>query len=66
MDHAEVMHVLQAICNAGQLNSTSVWLLRGQLTTHKLSTVHVPVPLNKLVDVSMFHPLGNQSKTMFV
>ena len=28
VDHAEVVHVFQPICNAGQLNGTSVRLLR--------------------------------------
>ena len=66
VDYAEVMHVLQAIRNASQLNKTSAWLLRSQVTTHKLSTVHVPVPLDKFVDVSVFHPLRNESKSVFV
>jgi len=41
-------------------------LFRGRVTTHKLSTVCVPVSLNKLVDVSVVHPLGNKSKSVFV
>ena len=57
VDYAEVVHVLQAIRNVSQLNNTSAWLLRSQTTTHKLGTVHVGVPLDKLVDVSVFHPL---------
>ena len=57
VDYAEVVHVLQAIRNAGQLNNTSAWLLRSQTTTHKLGTIHEPVLLDKLVDVSVFHPL---------
>ena len=45
---------------------TSVGLPWGQGTTHKLSTVYMPVPLDKLVDVSVLHPLGNQSKPVFI
>jgi len=57
VDHAEVVHVFQPIRNADQLNSTSVTLLRGQVTTYKFSAVHVAIPLNEFVDVSILHPL---------
>ena len=66
MDHAEVVHVLQPIRNAGQLDGTSVRLLQGQATTYKFSTVHMAIPLNEFIDVSVFHPLRNQSKPVFV
>ena len=66
MDNAEVVHVLQAIRNASQLNSTSVGPLRGQVTTHKFSTVYMPIPLDELIDVPVFHPLRNQSEPVFV
>ena len=66
MDHAEIMHVFQAICNAGQLNGTSVELLRDQATTYELAAVYVLIPFNELVDVAIFHPLRNQSKPVFI
>ena len=59
VDDAEVMHILQAICNVNQLNNASAWILRGQVTTYKLSAICVPIPLNEPTDVSVFHPLGN-------
>jgi len=65
MDHAEIMHILQTTRNTGQLNSTSARPPQGTVTTHELNTVHVPVPFNKLVDVSVVHPLRNQSKPVF-
>jgi len=65
--HAEVMHVLQPICNPGQLNGgPSVMVPRDQVTTYKLGAVYIFVPLDKLIDVSVFHPLGNQSKPVFI
>jgi len=61
------MHVLQAICNAGQLNGRpSVMLLQDQGTTYKLDAVYMLVPLNKLVDVPVLHPLGNESEPVFI
>jgi len=41
-------------------------VLRDQVTTYKLNAVYVLVPLDKLVDVAMFHPLGNESKPVFI
>ena len=65
--HPEVMHVLQAIRNAGQLNGRpSVRLQRDQVTTYELVAVCVPILLDEFIDVSIFHPLGNQSKPVFV
>ena len=67
MYHAKIVHVLQAICNAGQLNDrSSVMLLRDQVITHKLGAVYMLVPLNKFIDVPVIHPLGNKSKTVFI
>jgi len=60
------MHVLQAIRDTGQLNGTSVGLLRDQATTYELAAVYVPIPFNELVDVAIIHPLRNQSKPVFV
>ena len=60
------MHVFQAICNTSQLSGTLVRLLQDQATTHKLSTVHMLIPLNELIDVPIFHPLRNQSKPVFI
>jgi len=64
--HAEVMHVLQPVCNAGQLNGKSVMVPRDQVITYKLGAVDVLVPLDKLVDISVFHPLGNQGEPVFI
>ena len=66
MDYMEVVHILQAVRNVSQLNSTSVVSLRCQVITHKLNAVCVPVPLDEFIDVSVFHPLGNQNKSVFV
>jgi len=41
-------------------------VLQDQITTYKFGAVYVLVPLDKLVDVSMFHPLGYQSEPVFV
>jgi len=40
--------------------------MRDQMTTYKLSAVYMPVPLDELVYVSILHPLGNESKPVFV
>ena len=60
------MHILQATRNASQLNGSSVGLTRDQTTTYKLGAVYIPVPLDELVDVSALHPLGNESKSVFI
>ena len=57
VDDTEVMHILQAIRNAGQLNSTSISYLRDRIMTYQFSAVHVPIPPDELSDVPMFHPL---------
>ena len=59
VDHTEVVHVVQALCNVDQLNIISVRLLWGQEITDKLSAVDVRIALNELVDVSIFHPPRN-------
>ena len=66
VDHVEAMDVLQAIRNVGQLSGTSVGLLRDQVTTYEFDAVYTLVPLDKLVDVPVLHPLGNESKPVFV
>jgi len=66
VDHTEIMHIFQAIRDAGQLNGTSVGLLRDQTTTYELAAVYVLIPFNEFVDVAIFHPLRNQSKPVFV
>ena len=33
--------------------------------TYEFSAVNVPIPLDKIVDVSILHPLGNQSESVF-
>ena len=65
MDNAEIMHIPQAIRDVDQLNGRSARLLRGQATAYKLGAIHVPIPLDKLVDVPVFHPLGNHRKLVF-
>ena len=37
----------------------------GHVVTYKLNAVHMPIPLNELVDVSVLHPLGNHCESMF-
>ena len=59
------MHILQPTCNARQLDGSSVRLLRDQVTTYNVDTVYLWVPLDELVDVSVVHPLGNKSKSIF-
>jgi len=66
VDHAEVMHVLQAVRDAGQLNGTSVGLPRDQVTTYELAAIYMLVPLDEVIDVSIFHPLGNESKPVLI
>ena len=67
MYNGEVVHILQAIRNAGQLKSRPlVMLLQDQATTYKLGAIYVPVRRDELVDISMFHPLRNESKPVLV
>ena len=66
MNHAETVHVRQAICNVNQLNSTSAGFYGGDRgATNKLSAVYVWVLLDELIDVPMFHPLGDHRKPVF-
>ena len=60
------MHVPQTIRNASQLNGGSVRQLRGQVAKYELGAVYMPISPNEFVDVSVFHPLGNQSGPVFV
>ena len=41
-------------------------LPRDQVTPYKLGAVYVLILLNKLVDIPVFHPLGNESEPVFV
>jgi len=41
-------------------------LLQDQVTTYKLDAVYILIPLNKLIDVPMLHPLGNESKPVLI
>ena len=66
VNYMEFMHILQATCNASQLNGSSVTLLRDQMITYKLGAVYMPVPLDELVNVSVLQPLGNESKSVLV
>jgi len=63
VDHAEVVHILQAICDINQLNSTLVRALWGRVIAYELNAVNMPIPLDKLVDISVVHPLGDQKRT---
>ena len=65
MDDAEVMHILQAVRDPSQLGGASVSLLQDRVTTYKLGAVYMPIPLDELVDVSVFHPLGNHREPVF-
>ena len=65
MDKAEVVHMLQATRNTNQLSNLSARLLRGQVKTHEFGTIDIQIPLDEVVDVPIFHPLGNQSESVF-
>jgi len=67
MNDAKVMHILQTLRDVNQLNTTSVRFVRGQVITraYEFSAVDVTVPLDELIDVSVFHPLGDQSEPVF-
>ena len=41
-------------------------VLRDHTTTYKLSAVYMLVLLDKLVDIAVFHPLGNQSEPVLI
>ena len=60
MDHAEIVHILQAVRNVNQLSNTSGRPLQSQVITYELTAVSVTIPLDEVVDVSVFHPLRNQ------
>jgi len=64
MDDAEVMHVLQAICNINQLDSELVSHAGVKCNTYELNAVHVSIPLNKLTDIPIFHPRGNHREPL--
>ena len=55
MDHAEVVHILQALCNVNQLNIISARLLWGQAITYEFNAVNVRIPLDELIDVPIIH-----------
>jgi hypothetical protein len=66
VNHTEAVHVHQAIRNVNQLNTTSARFCgedRG--ATNKLSAVCAWVLLDELVDVPVFHPLGDHRKPAF-
>jgi len=65
MDNTEIVHILQAICDVDQLNGTSARLPGGQATAYKFSAAYMPLPLDKFIDVPIFHPLGNHRKLVF-
>jgi len=66
VNYEQFMHILQASRNTNQLNGSLVKLLRGQVTAYKIGAVYIPVSLDELVDVSVVHPFGNESKPVFV
>ena len=65
MNHVEIVHILQATRDVNQLNGSSVRPLRDQVATYKLDTIYIPVPLDELIDGSVLHPLGDESKSAF-
>ena len=65
VDNAKIVHMPQAIRDVDQLNGTLAGLPRCYATAYELSTVHVPLPLDKIIDVSIFHPLRNHRKPVF-
>ena len=65
MDNLEVVHVLQPVRNPSQLENTSVSLPQDRVTTHQLSAVHVSIPLDELIYVSVLHPLRDHREPMF-
>ena len=62
----EFMHICHATRNASQLNGSSVRLLRDRVATYELGAVYMLIPLDEIVDVSIFHPLGDESKPVFI
>jgi len=65
MDYVEVVHVLQAIRNVNQLNSTSARLISWVMIAYELNAINLLIPLDETVDISVLHPLGNQSEPVF-
>jgi hypothetical protein len=66
VNHVEDVHVIQAVRNVNQLNRTSARHCGGdQGATHKRNAVHIFVLLDELIDVPVFHPLGDQRKPAF-
>ena len=65
MDNPEVVHILQPIRNPSQLDNTSVSLPQDRVTTYQLSAIHVSIPLDELIDVSVLHPLRNHREPVF-
>ena len=66
VNYMEFMHILQPICSVGQLKGSSAIISRIEVTTYKLGAVHMLIPPNKVVDVSILHPLGNEGKAVFI
>ena len=67
VNYAEVMHILQPVCNVDQLNGSSVGRIQwGQVTTYKIGAIHFLIPLDEVIDVSVFHPLGNHREPVLV
>ena len=65
MDYAKVVHILQALCNINELNTTSVGLMRDQVITYELHAVSVTIHLDEIINVPILHPLGDQNKPVF-
>ena len=49
VNRTQIMHVPRANRNTSRLNGALVRLILGQATVYKLTTVHVPLPLNEFV-----------------
>ena len=64
MDHLEVMHILQALCNINELDMSAKGRNRSNYA-YKLGTVHVRIFLNEIIDITILHPLRNHRESPF-
>ena len=65
VNYPEAMHILQPIRNPSQLDDASVSLPRDRVTTYQLSAIHVSIPLDESIDVSVLHPFRNHREPVF-
>jgi len=57
--------MLQTIRNVNQLSNTLGRFASRGVVTYKLSTINLLILLDEIVDISIVHPLGNQSEPVF-